>query len=134
MTSSPKKILVDTSVFAGFFNTDDAWHEQATALLVQADEFITTEQVFAELMNVLTRRQSIANAHRAGRELISHDITLLQPVQNDFDEAWKLFSSQNKLSFTDCINIVLAQNSSCDAIATFDETYAKHSRVPILSK
>jgi predicted nucleic acid-binding protein len=134
MTSSPKKILVDTSVFAGFFNTDDAWHSAAMKLLVQADEFITTEQVFAELMNVLTRRQSIANAHRAGRELLSRDILLLQPVQNDFDEAWKLFSSQNKLSFTDCVNIVLAQNSGCHAIATFDEAYTKHARIPILSK
>jgi predicted nucleic acid-binding protein len=118
-----KKILVDTNVFAGFFNEDDALHERATRVLLSGDRFITTEHVFDELVNVLTRRKNYADAKNAGQAIIDRDLTLLQLTQKEFDEAWELFSHYPKLSFTDCVNIIMAKATHCDAIATFDAAY-----------
>lgn len=132
MRSSQKKILVDTNVYVGFYNNQDALHERATRMLMRGDEFVTTEHVFVEIMNVISRRAGVAAAIEAGKELLSTDIKLIQPLQHEFDEAWKMFASQKRLSFTDCVNIVLARSFGCDAIATFDEAYREKSRVPLL--
>jgi predicted nucleic acid-binding protein len=128
-------VFLDTGIFVAFHNTRDANHTRALELirtLVEGEFGIgyTSDYVFDEAVTVaLVRTGKPENALAVGRmilgEITAPFLAILRVGEEDFKEAWRLFSqhADRGLSFTDCTSIALLRTKGIKSIVSFDADF-----------
>ena len=128
-------VFLDTGIFVAFHNTRDANHTRALELIrtLVEGEFgtaYTSDYVFDEAVTVaLVRTGRPENAMAVGRmilgEITAPLLASLRVGEDDFKEAWRLFSqhADRGLSFTDCTSIALLRTRRIESIISFDTDF-----------
>ena len=117
-------VLIDTSVIIAYYNIQEARHAEAVELVNRASKgefgsIIISDYVFDETVTFFYSRFDKKRALEVGNWLLSHDVLIISTMESTFNEAWSIFQKSTKLSFTDCVLIVLAREKHA-LIATFD--------------
>lgn len=125
------QVLVDTSALVALAGPRDRFHEAATAYrrqLAGSDALVVSDYVFDETMT----RLRMASGHRVavawGSALrASGLVRLVRLTETDFETAWQRFQqfSDQRLSFTDCTIVAMAERMRLRRIFTFDEDFRR---------
>jgi len=128
-------VFIDTGLLVTFHNTRDANHERATELMRQIVEgelgtAYTSDYIFDEAVTVaLIRTHNPRNAKAVGSMMLGESnppfLAILRVSEDDFKEAWSLFSkhAERRLSFTDCTSIALMRKRGIETIVSFDRDF-----------
>ncbi len=113
------RVLVDTSVWADFFNGYPSAHERALSRLIAGqDEVCTCGVVVSEVLQGLRKEKGRAGVVRLFRELV-----FLEPSSIDgYFRAADLYRSLRRRGVTvrstiDCLIAVIAEENDCDVLA-----------------
>jgi predicted nucleic acid-binding protein len=123
------EILVDSDAFVGYFIETDAHNERVKALVRGFKEtytpLATTNLVVAETASLLSRRFSFTHAARFITYLQAHAFPVIFVDSDLQNEGYRLFldQRQDKTSFVDCLNVVVARHYGMTSIFSFDKFY-----------
>lgn len=120
-------IYIDTGAFLARYLGQDQYHQQAIdfwdAIQKKRESCFTSNFVLDETFTLLGRRAGYTfAAERAQNIYASKLLTILRPTRNDEIRAIELFQkfAEHKVSFTDCISIVLMRNERIKRVFSFD--------------
>ncbi len=123
-------IFIDTGAFLAKYIAQDDHHGEATSsgsILEKSKEpLFTSNFVLDETFTLLGRRTGYAFAAARARAILSSErITILRPTKHDEFEAVKLFEkySDQSVSYTDCISVVLMRSNKIERVFTFDSHF-----------
>ena len=130
-------ILLDSSFIIALYNSRDERHQDAQKLIKEianrefGDVFIS-DYVFDEVATGLARCIGHDEAVRICQLLL--DSTYLTKVTEPiFRGSFEMFRKQkSKLSFTDCTNVVIMEDSGIKNIATFDSDFKSINYVNVV--
>nr|MDO8111161.1 PIN domain-containing protein [Candidatus Sigynarchaeota archaeon] len=137
-------ILLDTSFYIALIDPTDKYYRRAPEILKEIQSGIhgqpfTNTLVMAEsavLVAIRTRKNT--EAMQGMKDLFVGEnciAQLLRPTESTEIKAWELFIKINTtkkgqlVSYTDSINIIIAQQHHINEIVTFDEYYEAWIRV-----
>ncbi|MDP3997493.1 MAG: PIN domain-containing protein [bacterium] len=134
MTKNVKKVVVDTDVWVGLANRNDAHHEACLAVMRKFEKegvhLITSNYVFAETITVVSRLAGKEAAWKLAMK-IRQAGTGLEYVWIDEElegkalEHFKRQTSKN-VSLVDCSNMAVIEKWGADGILSFDKAYRKN--------
>jgi predicted nucleic acid-binding protein len=111
---------MDSNHISGLKILSDIQNEQ------YGKEYFITDYIFDETLTAIFRKiKNKKEVTRLGNHLLNV-FNMLSVTKVIFMKAFELFSEDNKLSFTDCVIITMANEYSIDHIATFDKEIKKH--------
>lgn len=123
MSTTARKVFVDTAAWLALVNKSDALHVAATErnqdLLLQGVHYITTEAVLTEVANSLARpplRQAVIAFLDA--VFASKRVTILSVDRQRLTRGWEFYKARpdKEWGLTDCISfIVMAQEGIREA-------------------
>ncbi len=120
-------IFVDTSYLVGLAVPRDSLHERAVAWSKRlAGRFLTTEFVFLEFLNLLSRPVHRPTAHRIVNYAHEHPHTKIIPVSKAlYDQGLALHRQRSDQcwSLTDCISFVVMKRNKIDEALTYDRHF-----------
>lgn len=135
----PDPLFVDSSALIALFVPRDERHEEAKAVLLDAQRtrrplFASTD-VFDEVITFLCRRAGPEPAVRIGDELRREEVLRLVRVDDEIRErAWAIFKARRlpALSFTDCTSSAILSSRRIREVFTFDDDFRRlgHRVVP----
>lgn len=120
--------VVDTNVFFGQVNRNDAHHEPASAIVAAIDDgdvsAILTDYVVAETLNLT--HQKIG--HDVAVDLFDRindnsNIRVVHAPQQDYHGAIELFREYNDLSFVDASIVAYMQRADIETLYSFDTDF-----------
>jgi hypothetical protein len=113
------KVLVDTSVWADFFNGFDSAEQRALARLIAGDdEICTCGVVVAEVFQGLRRPAGRAEIEGLFRELVFLEPAGLEPYLRAADIYRRLRGKGVTVRSTiDCLIAVIAEENGCDVLS-----------------
>ena len=136
-----KKIFVDTSGWASFFDTDEPFHSLTRTIYENArnngTRLVTTNYVVAELVSLFT------SPFRLSRPRIieyidvikrSPSVDLIHIDQDLDDQAWKLLTERNdkNWSLVDCSSFVVMENELITDSLTSDHHFEQAGFIRLL--
>ncbi len=120
-------IFVDTGAFLARYVQQDQFHKRALAcwrrLAREETRCATSSHVLDETFTLLGRRASYAFAAERARHLLTSKVlTILRSEHDDELAAVSLFEkyADQRVSFTDCVSLVLMRRASITRVFTFD--------------
>jgi len=123
-------IYIDTGAFLARHLSKDQYHLQANAfwnsLRKENEACVTSNFVLDETFTLLGRRAGCGFAAQRARNIYaSESLSILRPSQEDEMKAIGLFEkySDHRLSFTDCISIILMKRRNIKRVFTFDHHF-----------
>jgi predicted nucleic acid-binding protein len=123
-------IYIDTGAFISRHLAKDQYHGPSVAfwnvIAKKSESCVTSNFVLDETFTLLGRRGGYAFAAQRARNIYTSEmINIIRPHQEDELKAVDLFEkySDQKLSFTDCISIVLMQSRKIKRVFTFDHHF-----------
>lgn len=120
-------IFLDSSVVISYKIKDDINHAKAVKIIkkiMEYDRIIVSEYVFAEVVTVLSLKESLKAAVDVGKGLRKAKEVEILKLGNLFEQAWEIFIEKGKyLSFVDCSSIAVMRNMGIKKIATFDKDF-----------
>lgn len=123
-------IFLDASYFVALVNETDVHHAQAKEIARKIDSGdygvpCTTDHILDESISVALRKWGKEKAQYVGKTILNTTHLIITDEHLVLD-AWKLFQkTEQKFSFTDCVNIATCTTFDVDCIATFDEEFRK---------
>ena len=136
-----RKIFVDTSGWANFFDTDEPFHSQTRAIYEHArnegTRLVTTNCVIAELVSLFTSPFRISRPRIIEYiEVIkrSPSIDLIHIDQRLDSQAWNLLTERpdKKWSLVDCSSFVIMQNEGISDSLTTDHHFEQAGFIKLL--
>lgn len=126
MNNEQNMNVIDSSVFVGLINSDDAHHQKAIDLLKDADvkEILLFDYIYIEVMNVLKRKTTLELCEKFTEFLKYWNIEVAMKEFEEIKIANLVFNQKNNLSFEDCLLIAGANRRNADII-TFDKELEK---------
>lgn len=133
-------VLIDSDAFVGWLVERDAHHQKITRILehlkAKKMPLITTSAVVTETATVLSHRigQQLAQLFLA--EVIEkEDFPVVFISESIYHAALTLFKSQTQrgTSFTDCANVIVANQLGLRSIFSFDQAYPKYFGLKLLN-
>lgn len=124
-------ILIDSSVLISAYNKRDTNHEKGQKILEAVEnkkfgEWFISDFIFDETLTVMfSKLKNKEHTAALGKHLLKA-FTLLTVPPSIFLDAFEIFSGKNKMSFTDCTLLSMANKYGIEYIATFDREIKKH--------
>jgi hypothetical protein len=123
-------LFIDTGAFLARHLSKDQYHSRAAAfwdVIRRKNEFCATSNfVLDETFTLLGRRAGYSFAAERARNIyMSQSLRILRSDGEDELKAIDLFEkySDHRLSFTDCVSIVLMKKSKIKKVFTFDHHF-----------
>ena len=123
-------IFIDTGAFLARHLSKDQNHRQAISfwksIQKKGEACVTSNFVLDETLTLLGRRAGYGFAAQRARNIYaSESLTIIRPDKNDELKAIDFFEkySDHRLSFTDCISVVLMQNKKIKRVFSFDHHF-----------
>lgn len=120
-------IFLDSSVIIAYKIKDDINHTKAVGIIKRIDEYgriVVSEYVFAEVVTVLSMKESLKVAVDVGEGLKNAKEVEILKLEKLFEETWEIFREKGKyLSFVNCSSIAVMKNIGIKKIATFDRDF-----------
>ena len=120
-------IYIDTGAFLARHLSNDQYHRQANAfwdlIRKKQEKCVTSNFVLDETFTLLARRAGYSFAAQRAKNMYASDsIDILRPTREDELEAVAVFEkySDHRLSFTDCVSLVLMKINKIKRVFTFD--------------
>ena len=130
-------IMLDTSFVLAYYNTRDQNHDEAAKMAkgLFSQPLYITNYIFGEIVTVsFFKLKNLGRAKSIGKTVLD-SCNLLHLESEEFEDAWKLFSSQKlKLSFVDCTTITAMKSQRIPSIATFDGDFSKVEGIKVVGK
>jgi predicted nucleic acid-binding protein len=124
-----RKILADSDFFIALYKKDDSNHKKAVSLLktLPGVELLMSVFVYSEVATVLSQRVSQKTAHYFMDDIRTHGAEVIQSDSMLFEHAKQIFRGQisKNVSFTDVVNMALAQAQGIKEIVSFDTDYKR---------
>ncbi|HLC67876.1 MAG TPA: PIN domain-containing protein [archaeon] len=127
-------MIIDSSIIVSAYNGVDQNHETGLKIIDDVEkgkygkEIIVSNFIFDETMTaIFAKTKNKEFAIKVGNNLLGSCI-MLNVDKIVFSKSFEMFSSKNKLSFTDCTIVVMANEYGIDHIATFDKEIKKYFR------
>ena len=124
-------IYIDTGALIARYSARDQYHQVALSawqrLASLPWQCYTSNFVLNESFSLLARRTSYAfTAKRARWLMVSGELTILRPAQEDELKALDLFSkfADQRVSYTDCISFALMRRHRLSRAFTFDRHFS----------
>jgi predicted nucleic acid-binding protein len=123
--------FIDTGVFLALYDLDDRYHDRAAELIKSAltgnfGRLFTSDYVVDEAVTMLLVRTRHEIAVELGKYLIESPRVTKQFVNEEvFMAAWAKFKNlkDNRLSFTDCTSLAIAEKHGISRIMSFDSGF-----------
>ena len=130
-------ILIDTSVFIAYSNTDDVHHEKALKIIkdIVSKKYgnpLISDYIFDEIVTVSSRKTGKKMAINIGNVILDSEIVMIKVDKIIFQDAWAIFQSEENMSFTDCTNIATMRMFNITHIATFDKAFGKIKNIEVV--
>jgi uncharacterized protein len=125
-------IFIDADAFIGFVSPKDAHHEHAKKLfekIKDTDEsFVTSWDVVDEAITKISYQVGKANAQKFLEFLGTSKINIEYPSPAFFSSVMGVFTHQTSahISWTDCVNMVIAKNLGITTFFSFDHHYEQN--------
>lgn len=123
-------IFIDTGAFLARYLANDQYHQQAVDfwdhIKKQRESCFTSSFVLSETFTLLGRRAGYDFAvQRASNIYVSTFLSILRPDSADELKALELFSksSDQRVSFTDCISFTLMRKRKIKRVFSFDHHF-----------
>lgn len=123
------KVLLDSDSIFALNNPRDSNHKKSIGiyqlLKKQVVTFYITNLVLYEIATLLSYRSSQQHAIKIIQKLFSGDFNQIFINEELSQKTWQLFFSQkkNRISFTDCANIITIAELKIEKIFSFDKFY-----------
>ena len=135
-----KKIFVDTSGWANFFDTDEPFHRQTRVIYENARNtgtwLVTTNYVIAELVSLLTSPFRISRPRIIEYiEGIKQSSVKVIHIDEDLDtRTWNLLSERDdkEWSLVDCSSFIVMQDNDITDALTNDHHFEQAGFVRLL--
>lgn len=124
-------VLVDSSILVAFRNEKDENHEEAIRVMRDITDGkygkpIITDYIFDETVTVcFARTKSMEITKDFGNHLLHSQMALVKINETLFKDAWEIFCTPLKLSFTDASSVAVIKAAGISHIATFDSALEK---------
>ena len=123
-------MFIDTGAFLARYLGNDQYHKQAIAyweqLNSQGERCLTSNFILDETFTLLGRRAGYDfAAQRAANIYASKQLSILRPSHEDEAKAIDVFKqyAEHRVSFTDCISIVLMRKEKIKRVFSFDQHF-----------
>lgn len=120
---------IDTSFIYALVDDGDPQHTRAVQMReTSGDRLCLSTHVVGETMSLLTKRLSKSIALDTGRELVeAENVWVITPSDQDFADAWALFSQYPDWNFdlVDAISFALMKREEIEVALTFDHHFAQ---------
>ena len=123
-------IFIDTGAFLARHLSKDQYHTRAAefwdVIRRRNETCATSNFVLDETLTLLGRRAGYSFAAKRARNIYtSQSLMILRPDNKDELKAIDFFEkySDHRLSFTDCVSIVLMQKSNIKRVFSFDHHF-----------
>lgn len=122
--------VADTSFLYAFFNANDAHHRAAQDAMESSEPILIPHGIYQETLDLIRYRQGKATARACQDYLDGLPHAAIAPVAKarDMDEASHLFQAHERLSYADCLPLVVAGWGGHEVLSFDDEQLAVHRR------
>lgn len=137
MAKKPITALVDSDFLIGLFYEEDSHHLQCKRIIDRYDgEFIIAWDVIDEVTTKLSYFAKKQNALNFLKMMLKLKTQIVYPDEVLLEKALKVFSNQTskKVSFTDCVNMVIAKMKNLRYVVSFDKIYEKNGFLLLQNK
>lgn len=131
-------IFIDTGAFIARYLKEDKNHTKAIEKWDKIKKYrakcFTSNFILDETFTLLGRWVSYSFAAEKAHIIYnSNQFEILRPTQHDELKAIEIFTkfSDHKISFTDCISVVLMRNEKLNQVFSFDKHFALMGFKPI---
>lgn len=125
-----EKVFIDTGAFFEFFwaKNKDRYQKALSLFTNKQYQWYSSSYVFDELVTLMTKRASKADAVLTGEKVREHPlITWVHPTSEDERQCWDLFKSYHdkEWSYTDCMSLFLIKKFKIDFVFSFDRHFTQ---------
>ena len=130
-------ILIDSSVFFGYYNVRDVHNKKAVEIiknfiLNKYGKPVITDYIFDETVSLTMKRLDKKSGVELGKFLLNSEIFFINTNNKVFQKAWEIFQEENNLSFTDCTSIAFMLMYGIDRVATFDKEFKNTKEIKVI--
>lgn len=125
------RILVDADAYIGLYCEKDALNKKVTKILKRLEskkvKYFVTYDVVDEVITKLSYFLSKGASRAFFKELLDSETEIIYPTEDSLLKTINKIKSirSEKVSFTDCANMITYEDYDIDAIFSFDKIYEK---------